>query len=78
MSLRLLLSLLYLKRSSNEVPLAALHVYQEITMFRVNAFTQKGTKFRFRVQGDSIHAVRETINTIFAGRKMRLILVEPV
>jgi hypothetical protein len=47
-------------------------------MFRVNAFSQKGTKFRFRVQGDSIQAVRETINTIFAGRNMRLILVEPV
>ena len=47
-------------------------------MFRVNAFTQKGTKFRFRVQGDSIHSVRETINTIFAGKEMRLILVEPL
>lgn len=47
-------------------------------MFRVNAFTQKGTKFRFRVRGESIHDVRETINTIFAGRDMRLILVEPL
>ena len=47
-------------------------------MFRVNAFTKKGTKFRFRVQGDSIHDVRATISEIFAGRKMRLVLVEPM
>ncbi|MCH2158053.1 MULTISPECIES: hypothetical protein [unclassified Oleiphilus] len=47
-------------------------------MFRVNAFTQKGTKFRFRVQADNIHSVRETINEIFEGKAMRLVLVEPI
>ena len=47
-------------------------------MFRVNAFTQKGTKFRFRVQGDSIHDVRKTLSVIFEGRDMRLVLVEPL
>jgi len=47
-------------------------------MFRVNAFTKKGTKFRFRVQGDSIHSVRETLSEIFEGREMRLVLVEPI
>jgi len=47
-------------------------------MFRVNAFTKKGTKFRFRIQGDDIHAVRSTLSTIFEGREMRLVLVEPI
>lgn len=47
-------------------------------MFRVNAFTQKGTKFRFRVKADSIHMARSAISEIFEGRKMRLILVEPM
>ena len=47
-------------------------------MFRVNAFTQKGTKFRFRVKGDSIHEVRKTLSVIFEGRDMRLVLVEPL
>lgn len=47
-------------------------------MFRVNAFTKKGTKFRFRVQGESIHDVRATLDCIFEGREMRLVLVEPV
>jgi len=47
-------------------------------MFRVNAFTSKGTKFRFRIQADDIHAVRKTIDTIFEGHNMRLILVEPI
>ena len=47
-------------------------------MFRVNAFTKKGTKFRFRIQGDDIHNVRETLHAIFEGQEMRLVLVEPV
>jgi len=47
-------------------------------MFRVNAFTQKGTKFRFRIKSDNIHTVRENLKTIFAGQKMRLVLVEVV
>jgi len=47
-------------------------------MFRVNAFTQKGTKFRFRVKADSIQVARATISEIFEGRNMRLVLVEPV
>ena len=47
-------------------------------MFRVNAFTQKGTKFRFRIKSDDIHIVRESLKTIFAGQKMRLVLVEVV
>ncbi len=47
-------------------------------MFRVNAFTQKGTKFRFRVKADNIQTVRDTISEIFEGRKMRLVLVEPI
>ena len=44
----------------------------------MNAFTQKGTKFQFRIKSDNIHAVRENLKTIFAGQKMRLILVELV
>ena len=47
-------------------------------MFRVNAFTKKGTKFRFRIQGDNIHNVRDALSTIFEGREMRLVLVEPI
>jgi hypothetical protein len=47
-------------------------------MFRVNAFTHKGTKFRFRIQGEDIHAVRATLKTIFEGKAMRLVLVEPI
>lgn len=47
-------------------------------MFRVNAFSKKGTKFRFRVKGDSIHDVRATLSTIFENREMRLVLVEPI
>ena len=47
-------------------------------MFRVNAFTQKGTKFRFRIKSDSIHDVRDTLKELFEGQDMRLVLVEPV
>lgn len=47
-------------------------------MFRVNAFTQKGTKFRFRIQAKDIDAVRAAIDTIFEGKRMRLVLVEPI
>lgn len=47
-------------------------------MFRVNAFTKKGTKFRFRIKADNIQNVRDTISTIFDGREMRLVLVEPI
>lgn len=47
-------------------------------MFRVNAFTQKGTKFRFRVKADNIQTARDTISEIFEGRQMRLVLVEPM
>ncbi len=47
-------------------------------MFRVNAFTKKGTKFRFRIQAADIHAVRTTLKTIFDGKEMRLVLVEPI
>ncbi len=47
-------------------------------MFKVNAFTQKGTKFRFRIKSDNIHKVRDTLKEIFQGQDMRLVLVEPV
>ena len=47
-------------------------------MFRVNAFSQKGTKFRFRIKSDSIHEVRDALSEIFDGQSMRLVLVEPV
>lgn len=47
-------------------------------MFRVNAFTQKGTKFRFRIKSDNIHTVRDALKAIFDGQQMRLVLVEPV
>ncbi len=47
-------------------------------MFRVNAFTQKGTKFRFRIKSDSILDVRKALGEIFKDREMRLVLVEPL
>ncbi len=47
-------------------------------MFRINAFTKKGTKFRFRIQSSDIHTVRATLKAIFEGQEMRLVLVEPV
>ncbi|MFD2230205.1 hypothetical protein [Alkalimarinus sediminis] len=47
-------------------------------MFRVNAFTEKGTKFRFRIKSDNILDVRKAIGEIFKGREMRLVLVEPL
>lgn len=47
-------------------------------MFKINAFTQKGTKFRFRIKSDSIHEVRDALSEIFNGQAMRLVLVEPV
>ncbi len=47
-------------------------------MFRVNAFTQKGIKYRFRVQGNTIAEVHRIIDEIFKGKAMRLVLVEPV
>lgn len=47
-------------------------------MFRVNAFTQKGTKFRFRIKSDSIQDVHNILDQIFAERRLRLVLVEPV
>ena len=47
-------------------------------MFRVNAFTKKGTKFRFRIKSESILEVRRTLGEIFKDREMRLVLVEPL
>jgi len=47
-------------------------------MFKVNAFTQKGTKFRFRIKSNNIHDVRDNLKVIFSGQNMRLVLVEPV
>ena len=47
-------------------------------MFRVNAFTQKGTKFRFRVQGENILDVQDKVHQMFRKLDMRLVLVEPV
>jgi len=47
-------------------------------MFKVNAFSKKGTKIRFRITGNDIHAVRKTLSTIFDGQEMRLILVVPI
>ena len=47
-------------------------------MFRVNAFTQKGTKFRFRVQGEDIQDVQNKVHLMFRSMEMRLVLVEPV
>ncbi len=47
-------------------------------MYKVNAFTEKGTKFRFRVQGNTIREVHRIIDELFKGKTMRLILVEPV
>ena len=47
-------------------------------MFKINAFTQKGTKFRFRIKSASIHEVRDALKEIFEGQTMRLVLVEPV
>ena len=47
-------------------------------MFRVNAFTEKGTKFRFRIKSESILDVRKALGEIFKGREMRLVLVEPL
>ncbi len=47
-------------------------------MFRVNAFTCKGTKFRFRIHAKSIQEVRDTLDKIFADTRMQLVLVESV
>jgi len=47
-------------------------------MFRVNAFSKKGTRFRFRIQSDDIQNVRDTLKAIFDGQEMRLVLVEPL
>ena len=47
-------------------------------MYRVNAFTQKGTKFRFRVQGENILDVQDKVHQMFRTLDMRLVLVEPV
>ncbi|MCP5162948.1 MAG: hypothetical protein H6999_04520 [Hahellaceae bacterium] len=47
-------------------------------MYRVNAFTRKGTKFRFRIQAKSIQEVRATLDQIFADKEMQLVLVEPL
>ncbi|WP_168188234.1 hypothetical protein [Hahella sp. CCB-MM4] len=47
-------------------------------MFRINAFTSKGTKFRFRIQSESVADLQNVLDKIFAGRSMRLVLVEPI
>lgn len=47
-------------------------------MYRINAFTQKGLTFRFRVRSESIDEVRDLIDSLFAGQDLRLVLVEPV
>ena len=47
-------------------------------MFKVNAYTKKGTQFRFRIQSDNIHNLRATLKAIFEGQEMRLVLVVPV
>lgn len=47
-------------------------------MFRINAFSKKGTRFRFRIQSNNIQIVRDTLKAMFDDQEMRLILVEPV
>lgn len=45
-------------------------------MFKVNAFTKKGTKIRFRIRSTSIGDVRSKISEIFKNQEMQLVLVE--
>ena len=47
-------------------------------MYRVNAFTQKGTRFRFRIEGGSILDVHDKIDLMFKGKSMKMVLVEKV
>lgn len=47
-------------------------------MYRVNAFTQKGTRFRFRIQGGSIMDVHNKLDMMFKGKTMKMVLVERV
>jgi len=49
-----------------------------LDMFRIKAFTHKGTKFRFRIKSDSVQDLQDILDQIFAGRNLRMILVEPV
>jgi hypothetical protein len=47
-------------------------------MYRVNAFTQKGTRFRFRIEGGSILDVHTKLDMMFRGKVMKMVLVERV
>jgi len=47
-------------------------------MFRIKAFTKKGTKFRFRIKSNNVQELQTILDQIFAGRHLRMILVEPV
>lgn len=47
-------------------------------MFKINAFTQKGLRYRFRVRSNSIDEVRDVVDQLFANRPLRLVLVEAV
>jgi len=47
-------------------------------MYRVNAFTQKGINFRFRVQGENILEVQDKVHQALRTMDMKLVLVEPV
>jgi hypothetical protein len=47
-------------------------------MYRVNAFTTKGTKFCFRVQGDNMADVQNKVHLMLRKINMRMVLVQPV
>ena len=45
-------------------------------MYRINAISHRGVRFRFRLQGDSVHDIRDLIDTLLAGQNIRLVVVE--
>ncbi|WP_416397851.1 hypothetical protein [Allohahella sp. A8] len=47
-------------------------------MYRINAITSRGTRFRFRITSSHIDDLTTMLDKIFAGTAMHLVLVQPI
>ncbi len=51
---------------------------EDLRMYRINAITSRGTRFRFRITSSHIDDLTTMLDKIFAGTAMHLVLVQPI
>ncbi|GAA3976748.1 hypothetical protein GCM10022278_37030 [Allohahella marinimesophila] len=51
---------------------------EDLRMYRINAITSRGTRFRFRITSSHIDDLSNMLDKIFAGTAMHLVLIQPI